>query len=72
MKLKGVFDLVDTPGRLTLDDARKVADRVKWKVDKAKYFYGTVMTYNKEANLVTILSDRGDIVQEKIDMVEKV
>jgi hypothetical protein len=72
MKLKGIYDFVDVPGKLTLDMALEKANRVKWKTKKGVYHYGTVMSVNKEANLVTIYSDRRKVLQEALDMVEKV
>lgn len=72
MKLKGVFDFVDVSGKLTLDMAKEKANRVRWKTKKGVHNYGTVMCINKEANLVTIINDRGNIVQESLDMVERI
>ena len=72
MKLKVVFDYVDVSGKLTLEMAKKKAHRVRWKTKKGIHNYGTVMSVNKDAELVTIINDRGNVVQEALDMVERV
>jgi hypothetical protein len=76
VKLKGVNDFWDVPGLLSLEEAKKKADRVTWQVGvtkagKPRKHRGHVMRWNKKAEIVTVIDEAGEIVQIKDDMVEK-